>query len=292
MVVATAPRCSPAAARRGRRLRPSSSDSRTSDRARGRRTGPDARVNLVLPLSDEREWPRPERASDRVARSTRSHFARRWRRHPTASSSTPKFLVGTMRSSRRRSKVNRRLRRTLRRTPVRRRAKRRASWRRCTADKLAPAAAGTEKAAVTAAARRAAGSRASDDGDRDHPCRTAGAPSVAAATSTPTAGPAAFAASFAIAASAAVNAAIPKYSVRLYARTGRHHRASGQPSARAELPLVDLPGAPSSPIATVTEKSIALSWVAPPRRDSPRPSMSQARGRGPVQCCAGCRAAV
>ena len=134
-----------------------------------------------------------------------------------------------------------------------------------TADKLAPAAAGTEKAAVTAAARRAAGTALLTTAIATIPARTAGAPSAAAATSTPTAGPAAFAASFAIAASAAVNAAIPKYSVRLYAAQGATSNGRpGQPSARAELPLVDLPGAPSSPIATVTEKSIALTWVAPP----------------------------
>src|SRR5207237_6279095 len=96
------------------------------------------------------------------------------------------------------------------------------------------------------------------------PARTAGVPLIAAATSTPTAGPAAFATSFAIAASAAVAAAIPKYSVRLYAAQGATKNGRpGQPSARAELPLVDLPGVPAAPIATVSEKSIAVTWVAP-----------------------------
>lgn len=133
-----------------------------------------------------------------------------------------------------------------------------------TPDKVAPASPVIEKAAAAAAARRAAGAALLTTAIATIPARSAGAPLAAAVSAAATAGPAAFAASFGIAASAAVTAAIPSYSVRTYAFQGATKNGRpGQPSARAELPLVDPPGAPAALLATVTEKAIALTWVAP-----------------------------
>ncbi|MEN3339802.1 MAG: hypothetical protein V7647_3478 [Acidobacteriota bacterium] len=133
-----------------------------------------------------------------------------------------------------------------------------------TPEKLAPASLATDKQGATAAARRTAGTALLTTAIATIPARTAGVPFATASSAASTAGPAAFAASFAIAASAAVTAAIPKYPVRMYALQGATKSGRpGQPSARAELPLVDLPGAPSAALATVTEKAIVLTWVAP-----------------------------
>jgi hypothetical protein len=80
----------------------------------------------------------------------------------------------------------------------------------------------------------------------------------------PLTGPASFAAAFATATSAGVTASIPKYSVRIYAVQGATKSGRpGQPSARAELPIVPVPEAPSAVVATVSETAITLAWVAP-----------------------------
>jgi hypothetical protein len=226
-----------------------------------RRTGAEARVNLVLPAGNANGG--GPSVLDRVQIYAVT-LAPGMAPPPNREFLTPKFLVGTI---------------AVKPPPVegeaapdadappdpRPSAGEKATFlETLTTEKLASAAPGTEKATVAAAARRAAGTTLLTTAIGTIPARTAGVPLVAAATATPTAGPAAFATSFAIAASAAVTAAIPKYSVRLYAAQGATKGGrAGQPSARAELPLVDLPGAPSSPIATVSEKAIALTWVAP-----------------------------
>ena len=98
-----------------------------------------------------------------------------------------------------------------------------------TADKLAPAAPGAERAAG-AGPQRAAGTALLTTAIAAIPARTAGVPLVAAATVTPTAGPAAFATSFAIAASAAVTAAIPSTPSGCMPRRAR--RRVGAPASR------------------------------------------------------------
>ena len=227
-----------------------------------RRTGPDARVNLVLPSATNANGPGPS-VLDRVEIYAVT-LAPGMTAPPNREFLTPKFLVGTIAVKPPPVEGEPAPRgRSARYTPV---GGREGDLR----GDAHPGQAGRgcrRHREGRGDGRRppGRGHGASDYGDRDHPGAHRRCPLDAAATATPTAGPAAFAASFAIAASAAVNAAIPKYSVRLYAAQGATSKGRpGQPSARAELPLVDLPGAPSSPIATVTEKSIALTWVAPP----------------------------
>ena len=102
-----------------------------------------------------------------------------------------------------------------------------------TAPKLAPVAPGTETAAAAATSRRAAGTALLTAAIAAIPPRTAGVPLVAAATATPTTGPAAFATSFAIAASAAVTAAIPSTPSGCMPRRARR-RVGGRDSRRPE----------------------------------------------------------
>jgi hypothetical protein len=226
-----------------------------------RRTGSEARLNLVLPAGNA-NGAGPS-VLDRVQIYAVT-LAPGMAPPPNRELLTPKFLVGTV---------------AVKPPPVegepapapdappdpRPAAGEKATFlEKLTAEKLAPAAPGAEKAAVAGAAQRAAGTALLTTAIAAIPPRTAGVPLVAATTATPTAGPASFATAFAVAASAAVTAAIPKYSVRLYAAQGATKSGRpGQPSARAELPLIDLPGKPSSPAATVSEKAIALTWVAP-----------------------------
>jgi hypothetical protein len=133
-----------------------------------------------------------------------------------------------------------------------------------------PSAASGKAAVVTAAASRAAATALLTTALATVPARLAGVPAASAVSQSATAGPAASAASFVVAASAAVTAAIPKHSVRLYAVQGatKNGRA-GQPSARAELPIVPLPPQPSGLEAKVTESAVFLTWLAPPGAAAP-----------------------
>lgn len=65
------------------------------------------------------------------------------------------------------------------------------------------------------------------------------------------------------AAAATPAVALPTYAVRIYAVRGLTKRGrTGPPSSRVELPLVAPPPAPAAPTATVSEKAIALTWMA------------------------------
>jgi hypothetical protein len=154
---------------------------------------------------------------------------------------------------------------------------------RLTPEKLEPAAPANDKASVTAAARRAAGTALLTTAIGTIPGHTAAAMLAAANAASPIAGPAAFAAAFAIGASSAVAAAIPNHSVRLYAVQGMTKNGRpGQPSARAELPIVALPGAPSAPLATVSEKAITVTWVGPLAPPAPSYNVYKRDGSEPL----------
>ena len=194
--------------------------SRRRPTALERRVGPDAQFQFVAPVGDEREWPRPERARSR--RGLRRHARARDDAPPNREFLTPKFLVGTIAVKPPPVEVNRRRRRTLRRILARRRAKSATFVETLTTDKLAAASPGTEKAAVTAAARRAAAHGASDHGDRDHPGAHAPVPPLPRLRprrQRPARPP--LRRRSAIAASAAVNAAIAEVCRQVYA-AGSH----------------------------------------------------------------------
>jgi hypothetical protein len=245
-----------------------------------RRTGPDAQLRFVLPAANA-NGPGPS-VLDRVQIYAVT-LAPGMAAPPNREFLTPKFLVGTV---------------PVKPPPAegdaapapdappdtRPSAGEKAAFiETLTPEKLAPASTATDKQAATAAARRTAGAALLTTAIATIPARTAGVPLAAAISAAATTGPAAFAASFGIAASAAVTAAIPKYPVRVYAVQGatKNGRA-GQPSARAELPLVDLPGAPSAPFATVTEKAIAITWVAPAAEVPPAFNVYKRDGTDPL----------
>jgi hypothetical protein len=124
-------------------------------------------------------------------------------------------------------------------------------------------AAGKAGATATETARRAAGTALLTTALGTVPARSAAALATAIAAA-PATGPVAFAASFTAAASAALTAALPKYAVRVYVVQGMSKGGrAGQVSARAELPIVPVPAAPSAVLATTTETAIAITWVGP-----------------------------
>ncbi len=119
------------------------------------------------------------------------------------------------------------------------------------------------KDATTAAAVRATGLALLTTALGTVPARNRGAAFAGALSAVPAAGPLAVAASFGLAAAEAVTAAIPKHAVRLYAVQGVSRGGRpGQVSARAELPIVPLPPVPSAAMAVATEKAIAVTWIA------------------------------
>lgn len=147
----------------------------------------------------------------------------------------------------------------------------------------APPSVATDKPAVIAAARRAAGTALLTTALGTVPARSGGPPLASAICAAPTSGPVAFAASFAVAASAAVTAAIPKYSVRLYVVQGATKSGRpGQVSARAELPIVPIPAVPSAVLATVTETAIALTWISPAATIPPAFNVYKPDGTAPL----------
>lgn len=155
-----------------------------------------------------------------------------------------------------------------------------------TPEKLEPAravAAAGKAAAATAAARGAAGTALLTAALGTVPARNSGAASLNALLAVPAAGPVVFAAAFAAAASEAVTAAIPKHPVRLYVVQGvtKGGRA-GQVSARAELPLVPIPAAPSDVVATTQEHAIAITWAAPAESAAAMFNVYQPDGTGPL----------
>ncbi len=144
-------------------------------------------------------------------------------------------------------------------------------------------AAAAKSAAATVAAGRAAASALVTTALATVPARIAGVPTATAITQSVTAGPATFATSFVAAASAAVTAAIPKHSVRLYAVQGATKSGRpGQPSARAELPIVPLPPKPSGVEAKVTETAVFLTWLAPPDQAAPTFNVYKRDGTAPL----------
>jgi hypothetical protein len=141
----------------------------------------------------------------------------------------------------------------------------------------------TGKAAVTATARKAAGTALLTTAIATIPVRIAGPAGTGPISVAPATGPVAFFNAFAAAASAAVTAAIPKYSVRLYAVQGATRNGRpGQVSARAELPIVPIPAVPSAVLATVTETAIALTWIAPAATVAPTFNVYKRDGAAPL----------